>query len=154
MVGTAQRPSAAISLVTSLSSPFMTIAVYTTPSSLQCIVNFSGSRSKMVPPFRATMRGVIADLADHDVTQQGDATRAFSLVDDMGFWFQVNAIGRNALSPALQNGNDVVLYFVTARPGNHGGCGSVYLFKDAVIVLVGKKSVQKRVEIELSGKPQ
>ena len=153
MVGTAQGPSTAISLVTSLSSPFMTTAVYATPSSVQCIINFSSCRSKMVPPFRATMRGVILDLADHDVTQQGDAKRAFALVDDMGFWCHVIAIGRNALSPALENGNDVVLYFVTARPGSHGGCGSVYLFKDSVIVLVGKKYVQKRVEIELCAKP-
>ena len=91
-------------------------------------------------------------MQEQDETQLGQERRGFAIVDDMGFWIQVCAIGRCARSPAIENGNDVVMYFGAARPGFRSGPGTVCLFNDSMLVWVGTKIVQEHVQLELSSK--
>ena len=73
----------------------------------------------------------------------------FALVDEMGSWLQCCGIGRNGRGAVLQDGNEVVLYYASGRKGIRNSDGLVWLFKDAMVVLVGKKNFQKRMQIEL-----
>ncbi len=138
-----------LSLSAEPQSPFVLSHVYRPPVHPQCIDHFLSSKSQFTPPFRATLRGCIVDSQEGDLTQAGQPKCTFALVDDMGCWLQCCAIGRNARSPALQDGNDVVLYYGAGRAtvGNNGGY--FWLFKDAMIVLVGTKKVQKRMQIDI-----
>lgn len=150
MVGIPNRPGTEITLSPDPTSPFTKTAIFRAPLPPLCIVNFAAYQSKMVPPFRATLRGVVADLKAVEATEQGNPKRCFALVDDMGFWVTCHAIGRNAQSPALVDTNDVVIFYASARKGLGSSVGAMYLFKDALVVAMGKKSVQKRVQIEFT----
>ena len=73
----------------------------------------------------------------------------FALVDEMGSWMQCCGIGRNGRGDVFQDGNEVILYYASGRKGSGTSENLVYLFKDSMIVLIGKKNTQKRMQIEL-----
>ena len=138
-----------LSLVEIPSSPFMTSHVYSAPTAHACISQYFSVKSQLVPPFRATLRGVLQDVQVGEVTQTGQAKCTFALVDEMGSWLQCCAIGRNASGKNLENGNEVVLYYASGRKGTGINDGMVWLFKESMIIKVGRKNVQKRMQIEL-----
>ena len=87
-----------------------------------------------------------------DVSQQGTPKRHFDLVDDTGSWISCCALGSNASSLSLEAGNDVVLYFVTGRSATGSNPGMLYLMKDSVIVMLGRRHphTQKKHQVEIS----
>ena len=117
-----------------------------------CISQFQSVRAKLVAPFRGTFRGIVADVQEEDCSSQGLPKRFFSLVDDMGSWMLCCAFGRNALSPALRNDNEVVVYFASGRPAFKAVAPALHLFKDAVIVSLGPKKAQKRMKMDIGSK--
>ena len=94
---------------------------------------------------------MVADVQDEEISQAGQLKKYFDLVDDTGAWLSCCACGRNATSKALQNGNEVVLYFAHGRPVLGGSQAMVYILKDGAIVQCGKKVNQtvKRMQIVL-----
>ena len=78
--------------------------------------------------------------------------RSFNLVDDAGTWIKCCAIGMPARSLALDNGNEVVLYFCTGRASLGTSPGMVYLMKDSLVVQLGSRAEvpPKRLQIEVT----
>ena len=64
--------------------------------------------------------------------------RVFNIVDNSGLYFTCCAMLDNAESIALQNNEEVVLYFGTGRGPMGGVKGMLYLLKDALIIPVGE----------------
>ena len=133
-------------------SPFMLSATYTCPPSSHCIKSFGTVRSKLSPPFRCCLQGIVADVQEASLSQNGNLKKQFHLVDEMGYWILCCALGRNVNSTSLEEGNEVVCYAVTGRGGLGTNPGMVYLMKDSVIVKTGRQflgGVVQRQEIEL-----
>jgi hypothetical protein len=121
------------------SSPYLVGSVYQVPADDVCVSVFSTIKSKLVAPFRGTFRGVIMELQSLDYTQTGNEMRLFKLVDASGHFIQFAAMSQNALSAALVELNEVIVYFATGR-GPIGSCGGrIYAYKDAAIVPIGPK---------------
>ena len=106
-------------------------------------------KSQLSPPFRITLRGSLQDVQLGGVTLTGQPKCIFALVDEMGSWVQCCGIGRNGRGDVFQDGNEVILYYASGRKGSGTSDSLVWLFKDSMIVLVGKKNSQKRMQIEL-----
>ena len=119
---------------------------------MQCISQYASVRSKLVPPFRCTVKGTVVDVQDPDMSQSGNRKLIFDIVDDTGSWMRCCALGRNAGACAVVEGNIVVMYFCLGRSSIGGFGGMLYLMKDAMIVKVGHKTMRiaKRLEIELN----
>ena len=145
------QPGTKVFLPTAPTSPFTTTRVYQAPSLSFCISEYVRGRSQLVAPFRATFRGMVVDVQAEDVSRQGKPKLLFDLVDDAGTWLSFCAMGRSATSPALTDGNDVVVYHGTARPAFGSSSGLVYLFKDAMVVQLGVKAprVEKRTQLSI-----
>ena len=125
---------------------------YVQPRAPVCISQFLPLQSTFTAPWRGTFKGTVASLGMPDVTANLDnptAKRNFHLVDNFGTWFRCTALGRNANNNALKEGQEVVLYFVTARPKVGSSPATAFLMRDAVIVpLQNKKGlVTKKVEL-------
>ena len=58
-------------------------------------------------------------------------------MDTHGAWIQGCALGHHAINDCMQDGMEVVLYFVTARPPKNSVPGMLYVMKEAAIVPVG-----------------
>ena len=152
VLGSAARAGTVLGMPQAGTSPFVLTEPYTPPAHPQCISNFIAVRSKLQPPFRCSMRGMVTDVQAADVSQQGSEKRLFSIVDEAGSWLRCCALGRNAQTRALAEGNEVVLYFCTGRAGRGSTPGLIYLLKDGLIVMLGRKfpQWQKRMDIELT----
>ena len=88
---------------------------------------------KLKPPFRVTVRGMIEGAQQLDYTLKGQEKRVFRIVDEAGTCLECNAVGRNAWSNAIVDGNEVVLYHCTGRSSG------LWLFNQALIVFTGQK---------------
>ena len=123
--------------------------VYRIPEHPHCIRSFLAKKAQFAPPFRASLRGVALDVEAGGTTQQGQPKTVFALVDEAGTWLRCCALGRNAESSALKNGNEIIVYFGAGRAGRGSSPGFFWLFKDASVVFLGQKVGVKRLEIEL-----
>ena len=103
----------------------------------------------MVPPFKGNFVGCVADVREPDASQQGLQKQLFDLVDENGTWFTCCALGHCAARPTLKSGLQNVLYNGTGRPKAGTAIAAVYFFKDAVMVPLCQKSVQKRFHLEM-----
>ena len=147
------RGATTVSIVSAATSPYLTSGTYLVPKAEACIFQFAAVRSRLVAPFRGTFQGVIVDLYEPDYTRTQSKKRCFDLVDMQGSWIRCCAIGKNADSPALVQGYEVVLYNGTGRGpiGSQPGFLYLYLF-DSVIIGVAKKDVLvwKRQEMPIT----
>ena len=94
---------------------------------LACTSHFLSLQFKLGAPFRITLRGIIDDISDMLLTQQDNNKRTFILVDGAGMWLRCCALGTCALSRALENGNEVVIYYGAGRGARGSVPGMVYL---------------------------
>ena len=92
------------------------------------------------------------DVSRQDETSNGQAKISFALVDDSGAWLQCAAIGRNAFAKDLRNNTEVIAYNVSAKTGQNNNAACVWLFKDSMLVGIGQKEVQKKMQVGLSMK--
>ena len=145
------RAGTTITMLAKPSSPFLLSERYVAPTWPTCVTQFASVRSKFKPPFRVTLRGVITDLSEMQMTLQETNKRTFILVDEAGSWLRCCALAMTARSRALANNNEVVLYFGTGRAGLGSSPGMVYFFKDSIVLQVGYKTDApiKRMEIVL-----
>ena len=134
-------------------SPYLTQFTYTIPEAPACINQFLSLQSKLRAPFRITLRGIIDDLSDMQLTQQDSKKREFNLVDSAGMWLRCCALGRCAQSRCLENGNEVILYYGTGRSARGSSPAMVYLMKDSLIVQTAcsQRNPTKRAEIHIDG---
>jgi hypothetical protein len=147
----ASRAGTTLTMLKTPTSPYLLTATYLAPSWPICVVQFSTMRSKLKAPCRVTLRGVICDLSEMQLSLQESSKRTFVLVDDSGMWIRCCALGLSARSRALANGNDVVLYYSTGRSGLGSAPGMIYFMKDSLVVQVGHREEPafKRAEISV-----
>ena len=127
------RQSTVVSVIATPSSPFLLSKTYVVPSFPLCLTNFRQMEEKLKPPFRVTVRGMIEGAQQLDYTLKGQEKRVFRIVDEAGTCLECNAVGRNAWSNAIVDGNEVVLYHCTGRSSG------LWLFTQALIVFTGQK---------------
>ena len=130
-------------------SPTFEQKSYQPPIGAACISHFLSLQEQLVPPFRATLRGSLQDIRPSGYTIQGQPKTMFSLVDEAGTWIQCCGTGRNAQAKALQNDNEVILYYAAGKEGSETGDGLIWLWRESFIVFIGKKHVPKRVQLKL-----
>ena len=72
-------------------------------------------------------------------------------MDENGVYISCTALGKNAISTSLNHNQRVVMYNASGRAGPQGKKGTLWLFKDAVLVPVGvvKMPPSKRREISI-----
>ena len=84
-----------------------------------------------------------------DESQQGSPKREFDLVDESGVLIKYCAWGRNSRAKNLVDGSEVILYFASAKPGIGGVGACLWLFRDALLVVVGPPTPTRVKKIEL-----
>ena len=125
--------------------------MFRVPDATVAIRHFSSMRTKLVAPFRASFVGVITNVGEVGLTQNGQHKRPFDLVDDQGAWMACLALGKNAGARSVANGMPVVIYGCSARPGSDNLEATLLVTKDSVIVPYGPiQHIQKRVFIDVS----
>ena len=77
-------PGTNVRIVAEAESPYMDFRLFQPPGPLSCISQFSIVRSRLIAPFRATFRGIVADLKGHSYSTGGNPKRDFILVDNWG----------------------------------------------------------------------
>ena len=150
---TSRAAGTALSRTAEPTSPYLTQFTYTIPEAPAFINQFLSLQSKLRAPFRITLRGIIDDLSDMQLTQQDSKKREFNLVDSAGMWLRCCALGRCAQSRCLENGNEVILYYGTGRGARGSAPPMVYLMKDSLIVHTASSRGHpvKRAEIHIDG---
>ena len=113
-----------------------------------CVTVFRALRNKLTPPFRLSAKGKIVDLQSMAISQAGNPKRVFDLVDGSGVYFTCCAMYHNAHSPALENYQDVVIYFGKGSGPIGCGKGMLYLMKDTMIISIGKPSLMSAPKTE------
>ena len=115
---------------------------------------FRSLRKKLQAPFRLTLKGRVVDIREVETTQAGQPKRIFDLVDTSGAYVTCCAMKHSVDSAALQNFQEIIIFFATARGPIGGQKGMLYLLKDAMIVSVGEPSLLssgKLEELSISG---
>ena len=106
---------------------------------MRIVSSFAPLKTQLLAPFRVTVRGVVQDLQELDFSQQGNEVKYFKLVDAAGFYLQCAAMHHNSHSRALEEDNEIILYFGIGR-GPVGRCdGILFVGKEGCIVPLGKR---------------
>ena len=125
--------------------------MFRVPDTTVAIRHFSSMRTKLIAPFRASFVGVITNVGEVGLTQNGQHKRSFDLVDDQGAWMKCLALGKNAGAKCIKDGTSVVMYGCSARPGNDNVEATLLVTKESVIVPYGPiQHIPKRVFIDIS----
>ena len=153
--GRSPETATSMSLGFSSTSPFLEDRAFEVPRSDVCIASFGAWRSEFADaPFRATVVGTVVDGQDIDESQGGNPKKMFGLVDKDGGWIHCCATGIHASASALSNLSEVIIFFGSGRPAIGSDPGSLYLFKDAMAIMVGR-AVQppvKRSQVEITSR--
>ena len=126
----------------------LTNKTFTVPPTDWCVSVFRTLRTKCNTPFRLTVKGKVVDLQPLETTQSGHPKRVFDLVDNAGMYFTCCAMKHNADSTALQNFQEVVVYYGTGRGPIGISKGMLYLLQDACIIPVGSPSLLNTEKLE------
>ena len=77
---------------------------------------------------------------------QGKAKLSFDLIDQAGTFIPMKAIGRNANVGQIKDGFDMIIFNASGRTGYGTAAeGAVYLFKDAMVVPIGRCAIPTKV---------
>ena len=102
-------------------SPFLQGNSFVMPPSPICIASFASLGAALSPPCRGSFAGIVQQVSSMQSTlSKGDAKLDFTLIDDHGAWIQCCAMGINANTNIIAEGNRIVGFFGTGR----GGIGS------------------------------
>ena len=118
----------------------LTTMTFAVPPSECCVSVFRTLRNKMTSPFRLTVKGRVVDLQSPERSQSGNVKRMFDIVDHTGMYITCCAMKHNVESSALQNFQEVVIYYGLGRGPMGTLKGMLYLLKDAFIIPVGQSS--------------
>ena len=93
------------------------------------------------PPYIISIVGIVVEVQGLTVTQSGDSRKDFRLQDTTGQYVECAALGRHAENNNLVEGNEVILYFLTALAGLRGRPGLLWLYDDSHVAMVRKHIV-------------
>jgi hypothetical protein len=129
------RTASTIVCIASGSAPGMTTMNFKSPSSTFCMSQFV----PLTAPCRGTFKGVVMDLGQIDHSTTGTEHKTFKLVDANGRFFKCQASYHNLQCGALQENQEVILFFALGRPPLKSKDGHLYMLRDSLIVPLGKK---------------
>ena len=90
-----------------------------------------------VLPWRASVVGLIASIADSTQASNGVPMQSFTLQDNSGLYVSCIAYGRHVGNPLLACKNEVILFFARGVPGLGGNSpGQLWMYDDSHIVLL------------------
>jgi hypothetical protein len=143
------RAGSTLEMLQQPTSPYLLEATYLPPVWPVCVNKFAMVRYKLQAPCRVSLRGVISELSEKQLSSKDRDKRTFILVDESGLWIRCCAVGLPARSRTLSNGNEVVSYFGLGRPGLGSTPGMIYFLKDSLFVQVGnhRGPIVRRAEI-------
>ena len=107
-----------------------------TPSLNSNLFTANFSLLKRSAPYAVSVKGIIASLQPESFSRDSNPMRNFKLHDNTGKSIACYAFGRQTESSALADGNEVVLFFAQALPGNQSNNGALWLYDTAHIVLL------------------
>ena len=94
--GFPERPNTELSFVTTPESPYMIETLFEAPSMPVCMNSFRPLLPKAGAPFRASFRGVVAEVGQLAMTANGQPKRSFAFVDGSGNLLPCCAFGQHA----------------------------------------------------------
>jgi len=92
------------------------------------------ARLMLKPPFLVNISGIVSMVQDETFSAAGDPMLMFRLTDSGGRYVQCRAFGRHVANEHIDNGTEVVLYFVTAQRGLNNQPGQLWIYDEAHIV--------------------
>ena len=114
---------------------------YSQPQPPLVVTSHTNSLTDAESPFRATIVGTIHDLEETETTGTGELRRNFKLADENGMWVNCVAHGKHADRALLVVMNRIVAYFCAGRQALNSSPHTVWLFKDAFIVPLERRTV-------------
>jgi len=130
------RAGSTLEMLQQPTSPYLLEATYLPPVWPVCVNKFAMVRSKLQAPCRVSLRGIISELSEKQLSAKDRDKRTFILVDESGLWIRCCAVGLHARPRALSNGNEVVSYFGLGRAGLGSTPGMIYFLQDSLFVQV------------------
>ena len=148
MAGAGPIPATSMNVIKTATESNLLNMTYQVPPEENCVTKFHDLRGKLQAPFRLTVKGRVADLQGVEFSQSGSAKRTFDLVDSNGLYISCCAMHHNAESAALEEKQEVVLYYGTGRGPIGSSRGMLYLMKSAMIISLGKASIFSKEKTE------
>ena len=93
------------------------------------------------PPFIISIVGIVVEVQGLTVTQSGESRKEFKLQDTTGQYVECSAFGRHADNNYLVEGDEVIIYFLTAQAGLRGRPGLLWLYEDSHVAMVRRHIV-------------
>ena len=90
------------------------------------------------PPFRISVVGIVQKVEGEMESQAGKAMQSFKFHDCTGRHLSCMAFGRHAGTPAIAEGNEIIIYFASGLAGLQGKPGSLWLYDEAHVVCLRK----------------
>ena len=100
-------------------------------------------------PFRINVHGIVSNVAREVISRNDNHMKAFTVQDANGMWVRCLALGHHVDNPALVQGNEVVVFFITALGGLGRRSGQLWLYDDAHIMRTRKNCVLRRAREEI-----
>ena len=113
---------------------------YSAPQPPLVVVSYSQTLSKAVSPFRVSIVGTIHDLQEAEPSISGESRRNFTFAGEQCNWVHCFAHGRHAGNNSLENFLRIVVYFGSGRPAKGHAPQAIWLFKDAFMVPLERRS--------------
>ena len=87
------------------------------------------------PPFHISVTGTVGAVKPVTQSSNGADMQDFKLLDSSGRYFMCKAFGRHVGNTLVASGNEIILYFATARLGLSSQPGSLWLYDEAHVAV-------------------
>ena len=101
------------------------------------------------PPFKISIAGVVQNTSRVKQSQTGKPMRWFTLHDATGRYVTCTAFGRHAGNTAIEDGNDIIVYFASGVAGRTNKPGALWLYDEAHVVALKAKRIQPRTTVHM-----
>ena len=108
---------------------------------ISLILLFQGCKEQSIKSYENYNEEDFVEVQGLTVTQSGESRKDFRLQDTTGQYVECSALGRHAENNNLVEGNEVILYFLTALAGLRGRPGLLWLYDDSHVAMVRKHIV-------------
>ena len=101
------------------------------------------------PPFKISIAGVVQNTSRVKQSQTGKPMRWFALHDATGRYVTCTAFGRHAGNTAIEDGNDIIVYFASGVAGRANKPGALWLYDEAHVVALKAQRIQPRTTVHM-----
>ena len=101
------------------------------------------------PPFKISVAGVVQNAGRVTHSQTGKPMRWFALHDATGRYVTCTAFGRPAGNTAIEDGNDIIVYFASGVAGRANKPGALWLYDEAHVVALKAQRIHPRTRVHM-----